>query len=225
MRSNLRFQLLFLVLSCFFIVQRAHATHSRAGEITAKRIGNTNSYDVTYTGYFDISSEGRGAAEAQTYVDMFFFSTGSNGRVASKRVDRIVPLLKDIGNNTTINVYTTRYTFPSAGAWTISVTIDNRNDAILNLSPPPTNLLNFYVHTNIIINSFIGFNQTPVLLNAPIDIAAVGQRFIHNPGAFDADGDSIAYHLYTPQKNVTGTGLGINLGYKNPNLGNSSRPN
>jgi gliding motility-associated-like protein len=217
MRHHLHYQLLFFAL-CLLAGQKASATHSRAGEITARRIGNTNTYDVTYTGYFDVSPEGIVAAEGQAFVFMYFYPTRSNGRVTPVQVDRNNALTRNIGNNTTQNIYTTRYTFPSAGDWTIGITIDKRNNAVLNLSPAPTNQLNFYVHTNLVINAFIGINQTPVLLNAPIDLAAVGQRYIHNPGAFDADGDSIAYRLYNPQENITGTGAGRNLGYKDPNL-------
>ncbi|MFC6190127.1 gliding motility-associated C-terminal domain-containing protein, partial [Dyadobacter subterraneus] len=196
----------------------AQATHARAGEITAKRVnGNSLAYDVTFTGYFDISPNGGlGAANAQTSVNMYFY-TGTGTNAQPVQVPRIDALTRNIGNNTTQNIYTVRYTFPSAGDWSISVGIDNRNVSILNLSPAPTDRLNFYVHTNISINAFVGVNQTPVLLNAPIDIGAVGQRYIHNPGAFDADGDSIAYHLYTPQQGTT-RGLGENLGYKDPNL-------
>ncbi|WP_353722532.1 gliding motility-associated C-terminal domain-containing protein [Dyadobacter sp. 676] len=56
-----------------------------------------------------------------------------------------------------------------------------------------------------------------MLLNAPIDVAAVGQRYIHNPGAFDADGDSLAYRLFVPQRSGV-NGSGINLQYKDPNM-------
>ena len=218
MRNNLQFQVLLLLLICFAFGNKAYATHARAGEITAKRVPNNPlAYDVTFTGYFDVSPNGIGAAEAQKFVLMYFYNGASGTNAAPTQVDRIDALTRNIGNNTTQNIYTTRYVFPSAGNWSISVSIDNRNVNILNLSPVPTDRLNFYVHTNIVINSFVGVNQTPVLLNAPIDIAAVGQRYIHNPGAFDADGDSIAYRLYTPQQG-TSRGLGENLGYKHPIL-------
>ncbi|MCK7540653.1 MAG: hypothetical protein MZV63_62060 [Marinilabiliales bacterium] len=34
-----------------------------------------------------------------------------------------------------------------------------------------------------------------MLLNPPYDKAALGQVFIHNPAAFDPDGDSLSYKL------------------------------
>ena len=84
MRNNVRFLLLLLFLSCFFVSQKAHATHARAGEITAKRIGNTNTYDVTFTGYFDVNT-GKDAADAQNMYRCIFIQSGSKGQVAPRK--------------------------------------------------------------------------------------------------------------------------------------------
>ena len=43
----------------------------------------------------------------------------------------------------------------------------------------------------------MGRDNTPVLLNPPYDKAALGYVFIHNPAAFDPDGDSLSYQLTT----------------------------
>ena len=40
-----------------------------------------------------------------------------------------------------------------------------------------------------------GHNDTPVLLNPPYDKAAKGHVFVHNPGAYDYNGDSLSYKL------------------------------
>ena len=54
----------------------------------------------------------------------------------------------------------------------------------------------FYVETIFSINSGLGQNSTPLLLNPAVDLTAVvGQPFIHNPNAVDAEGDSLAYRL------------------------------
>ncbi len=47
----------------------------------------------------------------------------------------------------------------------------------------------------MIISPEIGNNNTPVLLNFPIDKAALHHIFIHNPSAYDPDGDSLSYKL------------------------------
>jgi hypothetical protein len=74
----------------------------------------------------------------------------------------------------------------------------NRNADIVNMD----NSVNtpFYVETVIIIDPFFGCNNTPVLLNPPIDDACVGVTYLHNAGAIDADGDSLSYEFTIPKQ-------------------------
>jgi gliding motility-associated-like protein len=198
---------LLLLLSAY----QAGATHIRAGEITAKRLSKYPSgftYEITLTAYFDEIN----GPEASIRQETVNFYAGTDYIPDVKRVDR-----DDVGNGTTRNVYTVIHTFRSAGVYRISFEEDRRNNNILNLGPPPTQDLNFYVASTIEINAAFGWNHSPVLLNSPIDLASVGQRYIHNPGAFDADGDSLAYRLFVPQQ-ATAKGGGVNLQYKHPNL-------
>ncbi|QRR02672.1 T9SS type B sorting domain-containing protein [Dyadobacter sandarakinus] len=214
MRSVLPF-LLFFFLILLGAGFEARATHIRAGEITARRISLTSpTYEIKLTAYFDIQN-GPGASEAQTKVFFTIGNVRSSGIPDIIEAPRQLPF-PNIGNNTTQNTYIINYTFPSTGKYRISFEEDNRNNGILNIGPPPTQNLNFYVSTILEINSTLGLNQTPVLLNAPIDLAAVGQRYIHNPNAFDADGDSLAYRLFIPQRSGV-NGAGINLQYVDPN--------
>ena len=63
----------------------------------------------------------------------------------------------------------------------ISVEDPNRNENIINI-PNSVNIV-FYLETKLYINPFQGINNSPVLLNPPIDNACVNQIYIHNPGA------------------------------------------
>ncbi len=211
MRNILSFPLFCLLVLLLITGGESKATHFRAGEITAKRISATSlTYEVRLTAYFDID-KGKQAADAATYVDFYFGTEGP------KRVDRVLPI-RNIGNGTTVNEYITNYTFPSTGVYNISVTMDNRNANTLNLNNGlGTDQLNFYVHSILEINASFGLNQTPVMLNPPIDLAAVGQRYVHNPNAFDADGDSLSYKMFVPQRSI-GNGNGQNIVYKHPNM-------
>src|SRR5690606_472319 len=40
-----------------------------------------------------------------------------------------------------------------------------------------------------------------------------GQKFIHNPGAFDIDGDSLSYRLAIPRKDQVAPGTGAATGF------------
>ncbi len=209
MRNN--YILFFLFL---FTPALSFATHLRAGEITATRISNTQlTYKISLITYTD-EINGKPVNDNEHYVDFNFgFSTS---RIEMLRVHRKEKKL--INRATVRNVYDTTYTFPGPGYYTIGVGIVNRNANTLNL-PAGSENISFFVQTSILINANIGFNSTPVLLNIPIDSAAVGQRFIHNPGAFDIDGDSLSYKLTIPRKdqgNETGIGVFID-GYVGPN--------
>jgi gliding motility-associated-like protein len=217
MRNILRYPLFIVCLSFFLSIPafEAHATHIRAAEITARRLSlDSPVYEIKLTAYFDIVN-GPEAAERQTEAEFTIGNVQSTGTPDIIRAPRILPIV-NIGNGTTMNVYIIQYTFRGPGQYRISFEEDNRNNNVLNIGPPPTQNLNFYVSTTLQINASFGLNQTPVLLNAPIDLAAVGQRYIHNPGAFDADGDSISYRLFIPQKSGV-NGAGINLEYRDPN--------
>ncbi len=198
----------------FLLTSKAWATHLRAGEITAKRISNTQlTYKITLITYTD-QINGKSANDGQDRVDFYFgFSTS---KVEGFKVSRKKKAF--IGTSTVCNVYDTTFTFPAAGKYTISCGIVNRNEKTINL-PQPSENISFFVQTTILISQSFGLNSTPVLLNIPIDTAALGQKFIHNPGAFDIDGDSLSYKLTIPQKDKgVDTGIGEFIsGYLEPN--------
>ena len=206
MKKN--YLLLFLLLLSPLL---ARATHIRAGEITATRISGTQlTYRITLVTYTD-EILGRTANDQQETVDFNFgFSTTRVEKLTVSRKERVM-----INQATARNVYDTTYTFPAAGYYTIGVSIVNRNDNTVNLpAPGGSQSISFYVQTSILINANAGYNSTPMLLNIPIDSAAVGQKFIHNPGAFDIDGDSLSYKLTIPRKDqvAPGTGAATGLG-------------
>lgn len=196
-----------------FVSANVFATHLRAGEITAKRISNTSlTYRVTLTTYTD-EKNGYNANNDQNIV--FFYFGFSTNQATYYPVSRKKKTL--ISPSTMCNVYDTTFTFPAAGTYKLTCGISNRNANTLNL-PGKTDEISFFVETTIYINSSLGLNSTPILLNIPIDSAGVGKKFIHNPGAFDADGDSLSYRLTIPKKDKgDATGIGISIdGYKAP---------
>ncbi len=91
------------------------------------------------------------------------------------------------------NIYKIEHTYPGPGIYKIVVQDPNRNDGINNI-PNSVNVV-FSISTVLMVNPGMGFNSTPVLLNPPYDKAALGYKFIHNPGAYDSDGDSLSYNL------------------------------
>src|SRR5919199_920775 len=177
----------------------SQATHVRAGEITTKRISPTSlTYEITFTAYYDETPRGKPAADAGEEYTICF------GDGTSQSVRRLPRTYINRGSSS-INIYRVTHTYPGTGTYTLAVTVPNRNDETKNL-PQPSQSIRFFVTTTILINAALQINSTPVMLNPPLDSGRVGQRFCHNPAAFDADGDSLAYRLSVPQEGSTDTG-------------------
>jgi gliding motility-associated-like protein len=96
-------------------------------------------------------------------------------------------------NDMTLNIYTGSHTFPGPGNYKITVEDPNRNSGVINI--PNSVDVPMFIESELIINPFIGNNNSVQLLNPPIDLGCVGSMFIHNPAAYDPDGDSLSYKL------------------------------
>lgn len=168
---------IFLILGVF----QAFATHNRAGEIVYRHISGLT-YEITiYTFTYSLSLADRDTLDVQ-------WGDGTISQVG--RVSET-----DLPNDYVKSVYVGRHTYPGAGVYQIVMEDPNRNEGVLNI-PNSVNTV-FALTTTLQINPLIGINNTPVLYNDPIDKAAVNQVFIHNPAAFDPDGDSLSYKMDT----------------------------
>lgn len=166
------------------------ATHIRAGEIIAERVSSQNlTYKITVVGYTDTRSS-------------VIFGPGTiqfgDGRQVELQTESDFSLVESLGNQIEKNTFVITHTFQGPGTYTIRFQEFNRNDKTLNMDNSVDTP--FYVETQITIDPFIGVNNSPVLTIPPVDNGAVNVRFIHNPGAFDPDGDSLAYELDIPKQ-------------------------
>ncbi len=171
---------LYTILSAILLFSGVtYATHNRAGEITFKLVSGFT-YEVTITTFTYTQSA---ANRSQLSIEW-----GDNTTSIAPLVSRTV-----LPNYYYHNIYTTNHTFPGPGIYQILMQDPNRNFGIQNI-PNSVNVI-FSIKTTMIISPEVGNNSTPVLLNFPIDKAALGHIFIHNPSAYDPDGDSLAYKL------------------------------
>ncbi|TAD98702.1 MAG: gliding motility-associated C-terminal domain-containing protein [Bacteroidetes bacterium] len=177
----------FFLLFQFLFITSLQATHLRAGDLTAQRVSLTGlTYDFILTTYTDDAG-----VPPDTEVE-FFFGDGTPSRKFA-RVSSV-----QVNGNTKKNIYIARHTFAGAGEYRVSIAIDFRNDGVINI--PNSVNTKLCLESTFLITPFLGLNNSPVLTLAPLDIAAVGQRFFHNPGAVDAEGDSLAYRLVVCKK-------------------------
>ncbi len=172
--------MLFFAIALLFSGRIAFATHNRAGELTLTQISGLT-YEIKITTFtYSLSPAKRSELEVQW---------GDN----TTSIAPIIPPILSLPNYYLKNTYITRHTYPGPGTYQVVVQDPNRNLGVKNI-PNSVNVI-FSVKTTISINSGIGENSTPILLNYPIDKAALGRTFIHNPAAFDPDGDSLSYSL------------------------------
>jgi gliding motility-associated-like protein len=161
----------------------AHATHNRAGEITYRKITDLT-YEATIITYTKESSPadrpdleifwGDGTSDTISRIN-----GGGNGEI--------------IGNDIKKNIYIGVHTYSSIGSYCMFFEDPNRNAGVINI--PNSVNIPFYVQTCLYMNPFLGANNSPILLNPPIDDACINKPYIHNPGAYDPDGDSLSYEL------------------------------
>lgn len=168
------------------------ATHNRAGEITYEQIGDLT-IRITIVTYTKTSS----------HVDrdslIVHWGDGTSETVARTN-GQGTPLENDIKRN----FYVREHTYPGRGTYTIGMTDPNRIGGILNVNYPNSIRVKFHIATTFTFlnQQFQGQNNSAVLLQPPIDVGCVGKPFVHNPNAYDPDGDSLAYEWVVPLQDV-----------------------
>ena len=174
----------FFIFSIFFFIANiAFATHQRAAEITYRHIEGLT-YEFTITMYTYTPSP---ADNTREVMPIFW------GDETGEEIPRIV--FEDLEGvvDVTLNIYKGQHTFPAPGTYTVSVEDPNRNGGVVNI--PNSVNIPMFIETSLLINPFLGYNNSVQLLSPPIDLGCVGKRYIHNPGAYDIDGDSLSYQL------------------------------
>ena len=167
------------------------ATHNRAGEIIYEQIGPLT-IRATIKTYTKDSSSGADRDSLELFwgdgTSTVIERTNGNGN------GEVIP------GDVKINCYTGEHTYAARATYTLSFMDPNRVTGILNVNYPNSVDIPFYLETTFTLLNvqFQGLNNSVVLLEPPLDFACRDKRFIHNPNAFDIDGDSIGYELITP---------------------------
>ena len=169
------------LLFCFAFT--AKATHQRAAEITYTWLGG-NAYEFTLTCYTYTPSP------AGLQRDSLLVQWGDG---SEEYIPRVV--LQNLGEDYTLNIYKQIHNFSTSGTYTISMEDANRNFGVINV--PNSVMVPMHIETELVINPFLGYNNSVQLLNAPVDKGCVGKLYLHNPSAYDPDGDSLSYRLVT----------------------------
>ncbi|MFZ6009542.1 MAG: gliding motility-associated C-terminal domain-containing protein, partial [Bacteroidota bacterium] len=140
--------------------------------------------------------------------DWLDFGDGSKPILVPETQNTLRP---DLGEGIATASYAVFHTYSGFQRYVISYSEPNRNRNVANMDRSVDT--RFYIETEIIVDPFLGCNNTPQLLVPPIDRACTTEAWSHNPGAFDPDGDSISYELVIPFRDRNTTVVN----YKAPN--------
>lgn len=199
---NIIFKNIIFVTALLLLPYLLCATHNRAGEITYRQT-SALTIELTITTYTKASS----VAADRDSLDVFW-GDGTNQFVRrDNSKTRFEP------NDIKINYYIAFHTYPGAATYTISFLDPNRVGGILNVNYPNSIDIPFFLSTTFTLldQQFQGFNNSAILLQPPIDIGCVNKLFIHNPNAYDPDGDSLAYELTAPLQSLNTSVPGYKL--------------
>lgn len=199
-----------LSLVLLFTIGPLYATHNRAGEITYKHLSGFT-YEFTITTYTKVSGVSGDADRTRLGIAWGDGTFDSLNRLSEIFLDPDIKQNKYIG----IHTYSGPFTY------VVGVGDPNRIQDIININNSVSTI--FYLEDTIKIldPNIIGYNNSPLLLNPPIEYGNVGQVFIHNPNAYDPDGDSLSYSIASP---LQAAGLPV-AGYSPPNLINPGPDN
>lgn len=181
------------VIALTAVIHQAHATHLRAADIQVERLCESGyTFRITIVAYLNSQSN----TNFGTHATLYF---GDGSYVDLPQVTETVR--PDLGTNISVATYTTTHTYSSAGSYKIVYDEEHRNAGILNITNSKD--VSYVSFITINIDNTQGCNHYPVLSVIPLDRACSGVAFLHNPGAYDVDGDSLSYEMSIPSSSST----------------------
>jgi gliding motility-associated-like protein len=174
-----------LLTTFIFCALSVLATHNRAGEITYRHI-NGYTYEVTIT----TCTKSSVIADRQ-WLNINWGDVPEGQTLDSLERQSINFLASEL--DAQVNIYKGTHTYPGPGSYLISMLDPNRNNNIENI--PVSVDVPFCIVSELIINPNTGHNNSVLLLNPPKERACLNKLWIHNPGAYDPDGDVLTYSL------------------------------
>lgn len=213
-----------LIGAMFSNPHEVRATHAMGGDLTYECLGN-NQYRVKLSFYRDcngVAAPTNCNNGLRFYVSSAQCGANFNDCFSLQSVSVITPICASetdrcLSSSGTYGVE--KYVFtkvislaPWAGCgtdWTFRWDLCCRNNAITSLQNPGNQ--NLYLEAKL-NNTLGGCNSSPTFLTNPAPFYCLGQSVSYNPGAFDADGDSLVYSLINP-RGANGNNLAFNTGY------------
>lgn len=206
-----------LTLLMWLVANLLHATHGLAGSITYRSLGN-NQYEVTLTTFTNPCAASVDRCFAT--IEVWGLVT-VNGVTSYVRVDapELVNLPR-VNGSTTLgapfnacpgtpggevlrkptasfcvkkNIYRGIITLRGGGCFEFRYSDYARINGVVNMANSGD--ISWFCRTQLCNNPFTGGDDSPVLLNDPVDDACVGKVWSYNPAGFDVNGDSLSFSI------------------------------
>ena len=158
MKRYFIFLFIFLLFSNILL-----ATHQRAAQITYRHVTGLT-YEFTITMYTRTSSP----ADDDRIVMPIYWGDNT-GDELNRIYFQPIPDVEDI----TLNIYKGEHTFPGPSTYIVSVEDPNRNYGVVNI--PNSVNVPMYVETMLVINPFLGNNNSVELLTRQSTRGASGR--------------------------------------------------
>ncbi len=189
---------IFIMVS--FFGGEVNATHLRAGQLIVERVNCQGlTFRISFVIYKDTGSTievGGGTLRFGDGSDPD--NDGEKGYVVPTESSNDPSMsTTNLGNELAVVRYSITHTYGAPGRYVISYFEMNRNFGILNIQDSGNT--SFYIEAEINIDPFFGCDNSPIMLIPPVDEACTGVAFVHNPGAYDPDGDSLSFELVVPK--------------------------
>ena len=165
----------------------AQATHNRAGEIIYEHVSG-----FTYKVTINTITKSSSTAADRPWLKIKWGDEPAN--ILDTDLDSLERSLEEVlPGDAKRNQYIGYHTYAGAGIFTLIVEDPNRNFGVINIFNSVNQV--FTLETVLVISPQTGHNNSVQLLKPPIEQACIFQPWIHNPVAYDPDGDSLVYSL------------------------------
>ncbi len=188
---------IFLLIILISLLNHLYGTHIQGGEIIARQVPNAPlTFEIIVISYTDSDSQ----VEFGGGVLRFGDDNVQNGPFTTTQ--------ESFGTTRKVS-FTVTHTFlaPSAAGYLVSYQEDFRNNFIININDGNSVQTSFYIETLVVMDPFLGPNSTPYFTAVPNQHAIIGQKYLHNPSAYDPDGDLLTYR-FVDVKRATQTVVG-----------------
>ena len=194
---------IFIILGLISWGSPLMATHNRAGEIYVEQVGDCASSLTVRATVVTYTKIGGGVTVDRDSLEVFW-GDGNSEWVQRTNGPGNPPNGEPLENGVKVNYYIALHTYSSQNQYTIGMQDPNRDYGIQNVFFPYSDQIPFYIQTVYTLTNaqFQGCNDTPRLLQPPVDVGCVGEVYTHNPNAYDPDGDSLSFQFIVPLMDV-----------------------